>query len=164
MQKLFLALAFVVGSMGYVVVQRGLDEQGHRTPALVATQPSTEATPAGNTTPTAQAAAPTAVTTQPKPKKGLYTDGTFTGASASQPYGIVQVAVVVSGGRITQVKLLQTPNQGGQTREINSYALPLLVQETISAQSGNIDAVSGASLTSPAFIESLASALTKARA
>jgi uncharacterized protein with FMN-binding domain len=76
----------------------------------------------------------------------------------------VQVAVVISNGRITNVKLLRTPTGGETTQYINEQALPLLVEEVISAQSGNIDGVSGASLTSPAFIQSVTSALAKARA
>lgn len=166
MKKLLLALTLIVGSMGYVVIQRGLDEQG-ATVASTAIQTSSETTPVSE----AQAAVQTVTTTSNQTattistaKKGQYTDGTFTGSTESQPYGSVQVAVVVSGGRITNVKLLQKPSQGGQTQEINSQALPMLVDEVITAQSGNIDGVSGASLTSPAFIESVKSALSKAKA
>ncbi len=170
MKKLFLALLFIVGSMGYIVVQRGLDEQATNT-TTTAVETSSDAIPVSkasasvNTAP-AQTTTSTSVATTPvtSPKKGQYSNGTFTGAAFNQPYGTVQVAVVVSGGRISQVKLLQTPNGGGQTEYINQQALPLLVQEVISAQSGNIDGVSGASLTSPAFIDSVNSALAIARA
>lgn len=185
MKKLFLALFFIVGSMGYIVIQRGLDEQASSS-ATTALQTSSDATPIseafakiqnvvqtvapssttnqtpGTTKP--KTTTPTPVSTAPAPKKGQYSEGTFTGSVASQPYGTVQVAVVVSGGRITQVKLLRTPSGGGTTQYINEQALPMLVEEVISAQSGNIDGISGASLTSPAFIDSVNSALAKARA
>ena len=163
MKKLLLALFFVVGSMGYIVVQRGLDEQ-------VSNSTSTAVQTSSDAIPVSKASASTAIespaTTNPTTatKQGTYANGTFTGSPASQPYGTVQVAVVVSGGRITNVKLLQTPNQGDQTQYINEQAFPLLVQEVIIAQSGKIDGVSGASLTSPAFIQSVTSALAKARA
>ena len=46
--------------------------------------------------------------------------------------------------------------------QINEFALPELVQETISADSASIDAVSGASYTSQGYISSLQSAIDKA--
>jgi uncharacterized protein with FMN-binding domain len=173
MKKLLLALLFIVGSMGYIVIQRGLDEQASSS-ALTAVGSSSSATPVSEAFAkvenAVQAVTPTQKTTGisqpriPSPTKGQYTDGTFTGSAVSQPYGTVQVAVVVSGGRITNVKLLRSPSGGGTTQYINEQALPMLVEEVISAQSGNIDGISGASLTSPAFIDSVTSALAKARA
>lgn len=163
MKKLLLALFFVVGSMGYIVVQRGLDEQVSNS-ISTAVQTSSVAILVSKVS--ASTAIESPATTNPitPAKQGQYSNGTFTGSAASQPYGTVQVAVVVSGGRITNVKLLQTPNRGDQTQYINERAFPILVQEVITAQSGNIDGVSGASLTSPAFIQSVTSALAKARA
>ncbi len=181
MKKLLLALFFIVGSMGYIVVQRGLDEQAASS-AATAVGSSSDATPVSEAfakvesavqavTPTQKTGTakpstttPTPVPEAPAPKKGQYSDGTFTGSLESQPYGTVQVAVVVSGGRITNVKILRSPSGGGTTQYINEQALPMLIEEVISAQSGNIDGVSGASLTSPAFIDSVTSALAKARA
>ena len=164
---------------GYIVVQRGLDEQASSSAVTAAGSSSVQKAFADVTAPARQVtteAAPVAKQTTTTTNTGMntvhqnmmhssmYADGTFTGAAASQPYGTVQVAVVVSGGRITNVKLLRTPSGGGTTQYINEQALPMLVQEVISAQSGNIDGVSGASLTSPAFIDSINSALAKARA
>ena len=175
MKKLLLALFFIVVSMGYIVVQRGLDEQAASS-AVTAVESSTSATPVSEALAkvenAVQAVTPTQKTNTAQPKtstpvsvakKGQYSEGTFTGSAVSEPYGTVQVAVVVSGGRITNVKLLRTPSGGGTTQYINEQALPMLVEEVISAQGGNIDGVSGASLTSPAFIDSVASALAKAR-
>ena len=50
------------------------------------------------------------------------------------------------------------------TREdqINAYALPILIQETIDAQSAQIDMVSGATVTSTGYVQSLQSALDQA--
>jgi uncharacterized protein with FMN-binding domain len=54
------------------------------------------------------------------------------------------------------------PSGNGRDREINAYALPVLRQETLAAQSATIDAVSGATVTSEGYRESLQSALDAA--
>ncbi len=46
--------------------------------------------------------------------------------------------------------------------EINDYALPILVQETLDPQSADIDMVSGATVTSVGYVESLQAALDQA--
>ena len=51
-----------------------------------------------------------------------------------------------------------------RTSEINSYALPILVQETLDAQSADIDMVSGATVTSEGYLQSLQTALDQAEA
>ena len=58
--------------------------------------------------------------------------------------------------------LLQYPTDRQTSAMINADALPTLKSEALQAQSANINAVSGASETSPAFIKSLATALSKA--
>jgi uncharacterized protein with FMN-binding domain len=87
---------------------------------------------------------------------------TVTGAVASTQWGPVQVQLTLSGGEITKVSVLQYPNGNGKDAEINSYALPILTQETTSAQSASIDMVSGATVTSTGYIQSLQSALDQA--
>lgn len=126
---------------------------------LIVTAP----TPAPTPVPVVQTPPP-APTPVPAPKPvGMYKDGTYTGPSVDAYYGLVQVAAVIQGGKLTNVKILNYPQDRGTSVEINSQALPILVSEAIQAQSANIDAVSGASETSPAFIQSLTSALAKAK-
>ncbi|HEX8993791.1 MAG TPA: FMN-binding protein [Candidatus Paceibacterota bacterium] len=93
---------------------------------------------------------------------GMCSPGTYTGDVADAYYGNVQVSATVACGKITDVAFLQYPNDRSTSRQINSYAMPILRQEAIAAQSANVDAVSGATHTSQAFVESLSSALTKA--
>ena len=93
-----------------------------------------------------------------------YKDGTYTGQPEDNPYGTVQIAVVISGGKISDVNFLQMPSGFGHTDEVTSAAEPLLKQSTLSAQSANIDFVSGATLTSQAFQQSLQTALDQAAA
>lgn len=92
-----------------------------------------------------------------------YKDGSYTGDSANAYYGYIQVKVTIAGSKITDVAFLQYPNDRNTSRAINSQAMPYLKQEAIQAQSSNVDGVSGATDTSQAFVESLASALQKAQ-
>lgn len=92
-----------------------------------------------------------------------YKDGTYTGTSEDAIYGNIKVQAVVSGGKITDVIFLDHPSDNHDSEYINSQAMPLLKAEAISAQSANVDIVSGASDTSIAFRQSLASALSQAQ-
>ena len=86
----------------------------------------------------------------------------MTGSVAQTRWGPVQVELTVAGGKITKVSVLQYPSGNGKDQEINSYALPILVQETVDAQSASIDMVSGATVTSDGYLQSLQSALDQA--
>jgi uncharacterized protein with FMN-binding domain len=57
---------------------------------------------------------------------------------------------------------VQYPQANGRDQQINAYALPILAQEVTQAQSANIDAVSGATVTSDGYIQSLQSAIDQA--
>jgi hypothetical protein len=88
---------------------------------------------------------------------------TVTGAVASTQWGPVQVQVTLDGGgTITSVQVLQRPSGNGVDDQINSQALPILTRETIDAQSAQIDMVSGATVTSTGYLQSLQSALDQA--
>lgn len=104
---------------------------------------------------------PTPILTS-KPK-GQLKDGTVTGAVADAYYGNIQVAAKIQNSALTDVTFLQYPNDRDRSIRINEYALPILRQEAISAQNARVDIVSGATDTSQAFIESLSSALSKAK-
>jgi len=68
----------------------------------------------------------------------------------------------VTGSKIADVSYVQLTAYDGRSQQINSYAAPILLQETLSTQSANIDTVSGATYTSEGYIQSLQSALDKA--
>ena len=93
---------------------------------------------------------------------GAFKDGSYRGPAANAYYGLVQVQAVVQNGQLVQVKILQYPSDRRTSRYINSQALPLLQQEAIQAQSGRVDYVSGATLSSNAFVQSLSGALSQA--
>ncbi len=87
---------------------------------------------------------------------------TVNGHAAHTPYGPVQVQVQLSGSKITNVQVLQHPTASGQDQQINGYALPILINETMTVQSAHIDSVSGATYTSDGYIRSLQGALDQA--
>ena len=123
--------------------------------------------PVATTTTPPPATTPTPVTTPaptPAPKPaGLYADGAYTGSVADAYYGNIQVKAIVSGGKITDVQFLQYPDTHSTSVRVNTRAMPYLKQEAIQAQSANVNIVSGATETSMAFQQSLASALAQAK-
>ncbi|WP_028644698.1 FMN-binding protein [Nocardioides sp. URHA0020] len=93
---------------------------------------------------------------------GASQSSTVTGDVAQTRWGPVQVELTLDGDTISDVSVVQYPNGNGKDQEINSYALPILVQETIDAQSSDIDMVSGATVTSVGYQQSLQSAIDQA--
>jgi uncharacterized protein with FMN-binding domain len=89
---------------------------------------------------------------------------TITGAVESTMYGPMQVKVTLAGTRITNVAVVQETNDGQESQQIDSSAIPKLTAETLTAQSARIDTVSGATQTSTGYIGSLQSALDQAGA
>ena len=89
-------------------------------------------------------------------------NGTYTGSVADTEYGPVQVRITVSGGKLTNVDVLQVPDSGRYEAEIVADALPQLQSEALSKQSADIDIVSGATYTSQGYAQSLQTALDQA--
>jgi FMN-binding domain len=86
----------------------------------------------------------------------------ITGAVANTSYGPMQVQITVAGKIITKAVAVQQTNTGAQSQQIDAMAIPQLNQETLTAQSANINAVSGASYTSAGYKQSLQSAIDQA--
>jgi uncharacterized protein with FMN-binding domain len=93
---------------------------------------------------------------------GTAKDGTFTGTAIDTRFGPMQVEVVISGGTITDVKVLQATNREGRSVEISNRADPLLRSEVLQAQSANVSTIGGATYTSDGYLQSLQSALDQA--
>src|SRR5579885_2432471 len=111
--------------------------------------------------------------------KVVTTKKSFTGtAGTAGRWGDVQVTIVVKKTtttnlttkkktvkrKITAVSVPLYPNHTDRSIFINRQALPILIEETIKAQSTGIDLVSGATDTSDGFVQSLQSAILKAKA
>jgi uncharacterized protein with FMN-binding domain len=86
--------------------------------------------------------------------------GTFTGPSVNVNYGNVQVKITVVNGRITDAVAVKAPS--GKNDRYTNMSVPVLKQQTLKAQSANIQGVSGASYTSYGWFTSLQGALADA--
>ena len=87
---------------------------------------------------------------------------TYTGDSADTRWGPVQVQITVQGGKITASQAVQYPQNNSRDAQINGFALPVLNQEVVQQQSAAIDTVSGATVTSDGYLQSLQSAIDQA--
>lgn len=177
MKKYFASFAFIVLFAGYAAFQYlNSSNVTYAAGGTVAQSASPSAPAPAQTEPVAITQTPAPAQPSPTPTpvptpvpvpvstpQGQYVDGTYTGSVENAYYGNVQVQVTVSGGKIADAQFLQYPSDRSTSRYINQQAMPILVQEAIQAQSAQVDGVSGASDTSAAFQQSLASALSQAK-
>jgi uncharacterized protein with FMN-binding domain len=148
-RKFFLSAFVVISFIAYALEKRlSIPVTGAQVPTLPA--------PAAVFT----SIAPTSAAVQ---NASGYKDGTFTGSSVYINWGYVQVQATIQGGRISDVRVVQYPNEGRTSVRINSSAVPELQQEAVQLQSANVDIITGATLTSEGFQQSLQSALNQAR-
>ena len=144
-----------------------------RNTALV--QPAASSAPAATTGPAAapvSAANPAAnaaplspsVTAAPAAGSGgtALANGTLTGSVVQTRFGPVQVQVTIACWKISAVTALQLPSDRQRSAEISGIVEPMLRSEALTAQSAQIDLISGATYTSDAYAQSLQSALDQA--
>lgn len=123
----------------------GAGDPGAATPA-----PATTPAPAATQAPTAAAGAT------------RLANGTDVGPVVQTQFGPVQVQVTISGGKIAEVAALQLPSDRQRSAYISSVVGPMLRSEALTAQSAQIDLISGATYTSDAYAQSLQAALDQA--
>ncbi|EFL35646.1 conserved hypothetical protein [Streptomyces viridochromogenes DSM 40736] len=99
-----------------------------------------------------EAAAP--ASTPSASSSGGTTSTVVSGSAIDTEKGPVQVEVTFDGQRIASVRMLRQPNHPQTTA-----AVPKLIEETLRAQSADIDTVSGATITSDGYKESLQAAI-----
>jgi uncharacterized protein with FMN-binding domain len=127
--------------------------QGPTNPASPSASPSATASPL---------VSPSAAPTPPPSPSPTGLNGTFTGSDFPNRYGDVQVRVVISGGRITDVQAVVLPTDRAESAYISQQVGPWLRTEALQAQSATIDIISGATYTSQSYTQSLESALQQA--
>jgi len=91
-----------------------------------------------------------------------YTNGKYLGDVANTSWGDIQVQVVIDANRIASVSAVQYPQDRPLSTQINRFAMPMLEQEAVQMQSAEVELVTGATVSSEGFIESLNSALSQA--
>lgn len=166
-------LSAVVLAMGY---HTSLDAQGAASATASASTSVAAASPAvasaaGGGTAAGSASSSTSGTSAAAGASGAsagaattLNDGTYTGTSSSTRWGPVQVRIVVSGGKITSSQAVTYPTANNKDVQINSRAVPTYNSEAVQAQSADIDAISGATVTWQGYTASLQSAIDQARA
>jgi uncharacterized protein with FMN-binding domain len=138
---IFIASAAVVGGIGAFVFPAG----AYMPEALVGQAPASLVNPTGSPAPSSSA-------TNPQSR-------TLVGDTINTRYGDVQIQLKVTGTTIDAVEILQAPL--GSNARFTNYAIPILIRETLKAQSANVNSVSGASYTSQGYIQSLQSAFSQ---
>jgi uncharacterized protein with FMN-binding domain len=104
------------------------------------------------------------------PSKSASGTKTVTGAAVPaseggrRQFGVVTVQLTVTNGKITAATVVSWPHNDPHSSEISSFAIPVLNSEVVAAQSAQINAVSGATITSDAYAQSLQAALDKLKA
>lgn len=134
----------------------------HSALSASSTAPSATATSTpkatATSTPKAATAAPAQLAATATPSPTAVTTHTITGPAIDDPFGTVQATITVAGNKITNVSIA-APQDNPRSASINQQAVSLLQTETLQAQSANVNVISGATVTSEAYIQSLQSAL-----
>ena len=135
------------------------------TAGLASTLPAQSPSPAQPTPTPSDSASPSSTPSAAPPSPSpspAGVNGTFTGADFPNRFGDVQVKVIITNGRITDVQPIQMPQDRAQSAYISQVAGPMLHDEVIQAQSAQIDIISGATYTSESYAQSVESALQQA--
>jgi uncharacterized protein with FMN-binding domain len=133
------------------------------------TTPTTR--PAGASPPTTGPPTPTSTTstapavtatTSPPTTTAPATNRSASGPSVNYNFGLISVAVTVSGTKITNVSIASLDDGGNpRSQSIDQQSIPILIQQALQAQSATIQGVSGASYTSAGFQQSMQGALSQ---
>jgi uncharacterized protein with FMN-binding domain len=125
-----------------------------KAPTTTTTPPTTQPSPG---TPTSTPTSTPASTSTTTPSSGGVRSAT--GTVSQYPYGELSVTVTETAGHITGLQMASLSETDRRSVSIDDQAIPLLQQEVMTAQSANIDGVSGATFTSQAYAQSVQSAL-----
>jgi uncharacterized protein with FMN-binding domain len=85
--------------------------------------------------------------------------GSAVGSSVQYGFGVLAVKVTVSGGRISDLVVQGLQVSEPYSQSLAEQAIPVLKNEVLAAQSTDVSAISGATYTSEAYLQSVQSAL-----
>ena len=136
------AIGFLLVVAAHITGSRSLAVGSAPLPSTTPTTSSGTTTTGPNTPPTVQLAS-------------------AVGANEQYGYGVLSVKVTLQGNRIVDLSVanLQTAEQYSQS--IAQQVIPVLRQEVLAAQGVRVNAISGATYTTEAYLYSVQSALTK---
>lgn len=89
---------------------------------------------------------------------GVYNDGIYSGEGSGH-HGKIMVSVTIKGGDIDSIKVVENP----ENKVLSASAFETLTKKMISTNSGDVDAISGASDSSRGFIDAVEDALSQCR-
>ena len=163
-------LAYIISAVVVVALAAYFILSQSDTGPVAVTTPEPTPDTTGQGTPTSsnsggETVPPPPTTTPPvtKPPQAAYKDGVYTGIVANAIFGKLQIVATIENGKLVKTTWPIYPSDGGHTLEVSNSSLPELNREAIVAQSAKVDTVSGATQTSDAYRESLASALAQAK-
>ncbi len=159
-RKVVVSAAVILIFAAYVINQRFADHAPANLPPLITPAPTTISPRGIISSHVVGQPSPPAPTTV---SNATYRDGVYSGYEADASWGLVQVQATIQGGKLTDVQFLDYPHDRRTSQQINAIAMPYLTREAIQTQSGRVDVISGATLTSEAFVESLTDALNQAK-
>lgn len=158
------ALSAAIASAGILVAgwQAGTQVAGVST-----TTSSTTAAGTGGAAPSGGAASsgtsgPSGSSADSGSSSGASAAGTYTGSVVQTRFGAVQVQIAVNAGKIIEVTALQLTDDDRKSIQISNRAAPLLRSEVLAAQSAQVKTISGATVTSNAYLSSLQAAIDAA--
>jgi uncharacterized protein with FMN-binding domain len=99
----------------------------------------------------------------PSPTTSHTTPATYSvlGDGVPSEFGLFQVEIVIEDGEMVDIVTVSEP-EDRKSRRINDDVIPLYEEAAISAQSADIDAISGATVTWGAYTASIRSAMDEA--
>jgi uncharacterized protein with FMN-binding domain len=156
MRRVILAVVSTIAALVFL-----LSFKTHSTSALATSTPSASASPATSSSASASASSP-AASSSASSSSASSAAATVRGNVVQTIYGPVEVQITVKNGKVTAASAIEYPSQDPRDAQINSYAIPALNSEAVTASSAHIDTISGATYTSNGYISSLQSALDKA--
>lgn len=166
--------AFLAGAGSAAIIaigwQSGLGALAQNVPtsqALASGTTGSASTSTATATPSASASASASASSSSSSSSGTssttYKDGTYTGSVIATRYGNSQVKVIISGGKITDVVVLQRQQVDQKSNQISASAVTTLKTKVLAAQSAKVSNISGATYSTQAYLQSLQSALDQAK-
>ena len=162
--------AFLAGAGSVAIIaigwQSGLGALAQNLPtsqAMASGTTGSASTSTATASPSASSSASSSSSSTSSTTSTTYKDGTYTGSVIATRYGNSQVKVVISGGKITDVVVLQRQQVDQKSNQISASAVSTLKTKVLAAQSAKVSNVSGATYSTQGYLQSLQSALDQAK-